>query len=161
MAVREELEALVQAMPQSHIEEKASSFVWHFREVADQEEAEEAADAAAQRLESLCLAPELRGQSRISRGHKSVEVSCRKARKGPVMRRLCEDKALFGQPFLSVLLAGDGESDESMFDAAPPDFLTVKVGPGPSCARFRAESPQQLRAFLWQLLTGLPPPATS
>jgi hypothetical protein len=79
---------------------------------------------------------------------------CRRdARKGPAMRRLCEEKSLFGAPFLAVLVSGGDISDESMFDSAPPDFLTIKVGPAQTHARFRVDTLGQLHDFLWGLVS--------
>jgi len=152
VVVRAEMTDFVNSTPGSHIEEKASSLVWHYREVADEAKGEEAACLAMGRLEELRNRHNI-GKIRISHGHKVVEVSYRKVRKGPVMRRICEEKAIFGDPFLSVFVAGDDTSDESMFDIAPDDFLTVKVGPAVTHAKFRVDSPQQLRKFLWQLIS--------
>merc|ERR1711920_949010 len=114
--------------------------------------AEEMAARAMERLERVRDRHSIH-KIRISHGHKVVEVSYRKVRKGPVMRRICEEKALFGEPFLSVFVAGDDTSDESMFDIAPPDFLTVKVGSAETHAKFRVNSPEDLRRFLWQLIS--------
>jgi trehalose-phosphatase len=148
--VRNEMIVFVDRMPGSHIEEKSSALVWHYREVVDQEKARCVAAEAMVRLEGL--AREKISKVRISHGHKVVEVSYRKVRKGPVMRRICEEKGIFGNPFLSVLVAGDDVSDESMFDIAPNDFLTIKVGSAATLAKFRVETPAQLRRFLWQLV---------
>lgn len=150
--VREHLTSFVNATPGSHVEEKASSLVWHYREVADQAKAEAAAVAYMDKLESIRDTHDLQ-KIRMSHGHKVVEVSYRKVRKGPVMRRICEEKGIHGVPFLSVFVAGDDTSDESMFDIAPHDFLTVKVGPAKTHAKFRVDSPVELRAFLWQLVS--------
>lgn len=145
--VHAEMHRLVDAVPGSHVEEKASSLVWHFREAEDEAAAEAIADEAVEALETLRDREKIH-KIRISHGHKVVEVSYRKVRKGPVMRRVCEEKAIFGEPFLSVLVAGDDVSDESMFELAPDDTLTIKVGPAPTSARFRVGSPAQLREFL-------------
>jgi len=150
--VRAEMDDFVRSTPGSHIEEKASSLVWHYREVADEAQGDAAACRAAERLEVLRNCKNI-SKIRISHGHKVVEVSYRKVRKGPVMRRICEEKAIFGEPFLSVFVAGDDTSDESMFDIAPDDFLTVKVGPAVTHAKFRVDSPEQLRNFLWKVVT--------
>lgn len=149
--MRAEMSKLVNELPGSHIEEKSSSLVWHYREVADEVHAEQTALRAREYLETARDTNQIH-EIRISHGHKVVEVSYRKVRKGPVMRRICEEKALFGEPFLSVFVAGDDTSDESMFDIAPPDFLTVKVGSAWTHAHFRVDSPLQLRRFLWQLI---------
>jgi len=149
--MRKEISRLVEQTPGSHLEEKQSSLVWHYREVADEEFGEAAA------AEAIVVLEQLRSRQRIQdvkivRGHKVVEVSYRNVRKGLVMRRLCEEKALFGEPYAAVLAAGDDVSDETMFEAAPHDFLTIKVGKGVTLARFRVESPAELRDFLQQLL---------
>jgi len=145
--MRAEIERLVRSNPGSHLEEKQSALVWHYREVADELQAEAAAVNAVSDLE--CLREKERIKDvKISHGHKVVEVSYRNVRKGLVMRRLCEEKALFGEPFKGVLAAGDDVSDETMFDAAPRDFLTIKVGTASTLARFRVESPTELRQFL-------------
>jgi len=151
VVVRAVMSDFVRTTPGSHIEEKASSLVWHYREVTDAALGEEAATRAMERIEEVREKNNI-GKIRISHGHKVVEVSYRKVRKGPVMRRICEEKALFGEPFLSVFVAGDDTSDESMFDIAPDDVLTVKVGAALTHAKFRVDSPAQLRKFLRQLI---------
>lgn len=142
---------LVSSNPGSHLEEKQSSLVWHYREVIDEVGGEEVAAKAVEEMEQLRTQRNLQ-DVKISRGHKVVEVSYRNVRKGLVMRRLCEEKALFGEPYAAVLAAGDDVSDETMFEAAPHDFLTIKIGQGESLARFRAETPQELREFLQRLV---------
>eukprot|EP00928_Gymnodinium_smaydae_P005909 TRINITY_DN12049_c0_g1_i1.p1 TRINITY_DN12049_c0_g1~~TRINITY_DN12049_c0_g1_i1.p1 ORF type:complete len:414 (-),score=64.24 TRINITY_DN12049_c0_g1_i1:310-1551(-) len=149
--VRTTMSSFVDAIPRSHIEEKASSLVWHYREVPDQEKASAFAEQALVKLERLRDKEKIH-KIRISHGHKVVEVSYRKVRKGPVMRRICEEKATYGTPFLSVLVAGDDVSDESMFDASPHDFLTIKVGPAETAAKFRVDTPADLRRFLRDLI---------
>lgn len=150
--IRNEMTAFVNEMPGSHLEEKASSLVWHYREVRNQIEAEKKASAAVLRLDKLIEDSSIT-DVRISNGHKIVEASYQKVRKGPVMRKLCEEKALFGEPYAGVLTAGDDVSDESMFDAAPSDYLTIKVGSAATSARCRVDSPEELRKFLWKLVT--------
>jgi len=151
-ALRPEISRIVGEMPGSHLEEKASSLVWHYREVADQAKAEAKSIAVVSRLCKLVEAGNVTEQVRISHGHKIVEASYQKVRKGPVMRKLCEEKALFGEPYVGVLTAGDDVSDESMFENAPSDCLTIKVGPAKTSARCRVDTPAELRSFLWKLL---------
>jgi len=150
--MRPEMQRLVEQTPGSHLEEKASSLVWHYREVADEHLGNSAAAMAIEHLRKVKERDRITAIM-ISGGNKVVEVSFQKARKGPVMRKICEDKALFGEPFSAVLCAGDDVSDESMFELAPSDFLTIKVGTGATLARFRAEGPELLRKLLWRLVT--------
>eukprot|EP00929_Paragymnodinium_shiwhaense_P010279 TRINITY_DN11486_c0_g1_i3.p1 TRINITY_DN11486_c0_g1~~TRINITY_DN11486_c0_g1_i3.p1 ORF type:complete len:406 (-),score=69.70 TRINITY_DN11486_c0_g1_i3:195-1412(-) len=92
--VRTEMNAFVDLLPRSHVEEKSSSLVWHYREVPDQEKAEQMAVKAMERLHRLRDKQRI-NKIQISNGHKVVEVSYRKVRKGPVMRRICEQKAVY------------------------------------------------------------------
>lgn len=150
-SIRSEISRFLSDVPGSHLEEKASSLVWHYREVSDQAKAADQADDLIGRLTRLVEDGKIEGV-RISHGHKIVEASYQKARKGLVMRKLCEEKAIFGEAYEGVLVAGDDVTDESMFDAAPRDYLTIKVGSGETSAIYRVDSPQLLRAFLWKIL---------
>jgi trehalose 6-phosphate synthase/phosphatase len=149
--IRSEMSKIVHETPGSHLEEKASCLVWHYREVSDQTKAEDKAISVITSLQRLVEDGNI-SDVRISHGNKIVEASFKKVRKGPIMRKLCEEKSLFGEPYVGVLTAGDDVSDESMFDAAPSDYLTVKVGQAETSARYRAEHPEELRRFLWRLL---------
>jgi len=153
VVMRDTILDIVKLLPGSHLEEKTSSLVWHYREVVDAAQAEAMADHGVEILSSLKESRNIH-DVKISHGHKIVEVSYRKVRKGLVMRKLCEEKALFGKPYLGVLVAGDDVSDESMFDLAPQDTLTIKVGEGQTLARFRVENPLELRQFLWKTVVG-------
>lgn len=150
-SVRDAMQRIVNDTPGSHLEEKASHLVWHYRGVEDQSMAEAKASHVVANLSALVDEGRI-PDVRISHGHKIVEASYRNVRKGPVMRKLCEEQAILHMPYAGVLLAGDDVSDESMFDAAPSDYLTVKVGAAETSARFRVESPWELRQFLAKLL---------
>lgn len=132
-------------------EEKATALVWHYRGVSDQVLGDSMAEKLVERLEDLKTLHSL--DVKISLGNKIVEISCRSVTKGSVMRRLCEARATIKEPFESVLIAGDDVSDESMFQVAPHNFLTVKVGQADTHARFYVDTPEQLRSILWQLVS--------
>jgi len=146
-----ELSSFVERTPGSHLEEKASSFVWHHREVTDEAMGSNMAAALVERLKELVAGRRLE-DVRIIVGHKIVEVSHHSATKGAVMRKICADRATRGAPFEAVLIAGDDVSDESMFKAAPQDSLTIKVGRAPTEARYCVDAPEQLRRFLWRVV---------
>eukprot|EP00930_Biecheleria_cincta_P064934 TRINITY_DN5062_c0_g1_i4.p1 TRINITY_DN5062_c0_g1~~TRINITY_DN5062_c0_g1_i4.p1 ORF type:complete len:258 (+),score=42.58 TRINITY_DN5062_c0_g1_i4:352-1125(+) len=132
-------------------EKKTTSLVWHYRGMSDQVLGDSMAENLVERLEDLKTLHSL--DVKISLGDKIVEISSRSVTKGSVMRRLCEARAMTKEPFGSVLVAGDGESDESMFQVAPHDFLTVKVGHADTHARFYVDNPAHLRSILWQLVS--------
>lgn len=139
------------AMEGCRWEEKNFALVWHYRGISDQVLGDSMADNLVERLENLKTLHSL--NVKISHCNKAIEVSCRSVSKGSVMRRLCEAKNMIKEPFESVLIAGDGVSDESMFQVAPQNFLTVKVGLADTHARFYVDNPQQLRSILWQLVS--------
>lgn len=130
----------------SHLEEKASSLVWHYREAAAEAGGRGAEELMAH-LEQL-RAREGLGDVRITHGAKIVEVSYRGVDKGAILRSLCEERRQAGRPFEAVLAAGDDRTDEFMFASAPPGSMTIKVGTGDSQAKFRIGSPRELRSFL-------------
>lgn len=148
--VRREFNQATATAAGSQVEEKAASLVWHYRGVADQAVGEAAATRLASNLEKLRRAQGL--HLHVSMGRKTVEVSCRNVKKGDVMRRICARRAELGQPFKAVLVAGDDVSDESMFDIASDEFLTIKVGHDDTRAKYCVDSPEQLRSFLWGLV---------
>jgi trehalose-6-phosphatase len=48
----------------------------------------------------------------------------------------------------AILCAGDDLTDESMFELNIPYLLTIKVGAGPTQARFRIKDPVTFRKLL-------------
>eukprot|EP00931_Biecheleriopsis_adriatica_P075091 TRINITY_DN49037_c0_g1_i1.p1 TRINITY_DN49037_c0_g1~~TRINITY_DN49037_c0_g1_i1.p1 ORF type:complete len:332 (-),score=55.11 TRINITY_DN49037_c0_g1_i1:160-1155(-) len=130
-------------------EEKSTSLVWHYRGILDKALGVSMAQDLVEKLERLKTSKAL--DVKITFGNKMVEVSSRTETKGTVMRRLCEGRAAVREPFEAVLVAGDGVSDESMFQAAQHSFLTVKVGRSDTHARFCVDTPEQLRSLLWQI----------
>jgi len=133
------------ANPGSHMELKSASIVWHYREMHDEMRGEASAHDLVKKLEAL--REKLQKPLQISSGHKIVEISAQNVTKGEVMLKLCQEQA-----FKAVLACGDDLSDETMF-VGPHDAITIKVGEGPTQARFRAESPKQLRSVLMHMLT--------
>lgn len=151
--IRPELEAIVAQTEGSQLEEKESALVFHHRGVLDTTLGNAAAERLVEQVERL--REESGGPLRdvkTSLGQRTVEVSCRGVSKGEVMRRICHDWAAAHGPFRAVLAAGDDVSDESMFVRAPRDCLTVKVGAATTRARFRVDSPKQLRELLWRIV---------
>ena len=56
-----------------------------------------------------------------------------------------------------ALYAGDDVNDEPVFEQAPPDWLTIRIGQADTAskARFRLDSPQQTALLLDRLHTHL------
>ena len=84
----------------------------------------------------------------VRHGKKIVEIVSTQVSKGvAVSRRLQEE----GGGWLA-LCAGDDTTDESMFALETAHVLTVKVGPGPTRARFRVADPAALQRLLREAL---------
>jgi len=149
-----EMEDFARQVPGTQVEEKATGLVWHYRGVADEQLGNQAAQLLHHRLCRLVQEHHLT-QITVLPGKMTVEVSHRGLKKAQAMRRIFQERqALPGSaesPFQAVLVAGDGASDELMFASAASSFLTVKVGDGPTAARFHVDNPSKLRTLLWRI----------
>jgi trehalose 6-phosphate synthase/phosphatase len=135
------LEHYADRTPGSFIEEKEHCLVWHYR-LSDPEFGDWVANELVHNLEQMLAETE----SRATRGHKAVEVRPAWAHKGSVVGWLEA-----GAPAEFRLAMGDDRTDEDLFEQLPPDAWTVRVGQGPSRARFRLPDPWTVRAFLDEL----------
>ncbi len=132
-----------QATPGSFIEEKRTSLVWHYR----QAEEEFGAWKARQLGEELAV---LTADTpvRVRHGKKIVEVVASRVNKGAAVdRRLQEEDGDW-----LALCAGDDSTDESMLVLGSERMLTVKVGPGPTAAKYRVDDPAAFVGLLREAL---------
>ena len=128
-------------VPGSFVEEKEASLAWHYRNAARTA----GRHAAAGLRRDLKGALKGSGASVLS-GNLVVEIRQRGIHKGLLMGTLREL-----QPRARMLIVGDDATDEDMFKAAPPDAVTVRVGPGRTRARFRLAGSNQVRAALEEI----------
>ena len=129
--------------PGSLIEVKSVALAWHYR-MADQQ-------AGARRANELRLhlAQLLSNQPvEILAGHKVLEIRPYGVNKGRIVPPLPPERLAS----TTVLAIGDDRTDEDLFAAVPPNGITVRVGPGPTKARFRLESVGAVRALLRSLV---------
>ena len=136
------LEHFVDRTPGSFVEEKEYGLVWHHR-MADPEVGEWLANELASVLDRMLAGTD----QRVVRAHKAVEVRPAWASKGTVLTRL--ERELPEADFR--LAVGDDRTDEDLFELLPPDAWTIRVGGGPSRARFRLKGAPEVRSFLEQL----------
>ncbi|MEO7364120.1 MAG: trehalose-phosphatase, partial [Candidatus Saccharimonadales bacterium] len=129
-AIRPILERYADQTTGAHLESKATSLVWHYRE---------AAPFAAQKNLVLMrkeLKPILQTFGlRAHTGKKILEVKHKDTSKGQAVKRYLSRK-----PYDFILVAGDDYTDETMFKAAPAWAYTIRVGGGVTSARFRVKS---------------------
>jgi len=127
-----------EATPGSAIEEKHSSIVWHYRK-ADEEFGAWKANRLTQGLSALTANHPIK----VRHGKKVVEVTATRNNKGAAIARVIEQNN-----YEVILCAGDDLPDESMFELNIPSMLTIKVGTGPTQARFRVTDPAAFRKLL-------------
>jgi trehalose-phosphatase len=78
-----------------------------------------------------------------------VEVTAAENNKGTAVTRVLEKN----DNYELALCAGDDLTDESMFELSKPRLLTIKVGLGPTQARYRMSDPATFRQFLDEVFT--------
>jgi trehalose 6-phosphate phosphatase len=136
-ALVERLAPVVAGTPGARLEVKPASVAVHVRQVQDRTAAS-ALLAAAESLAdpSLTLKP----------GKDVLEMAMTDADKGDALRRLREELGSAGTLYL-----GDDVTDEDGFRALGPDDVTVKVGEGPTDARYRVADLDGVLALLHRL----------
>jgi trehalose 6-phosphate synthase/phosphatase len=130
-----------ESTPGTHIEEKRTSLVWHYRR-ADPEFGKWKANQLVDELSIVAANVPIE----VRHGRKIVEVASAQINKGAAVSKILAA----GGPYDLVLMAGDDATDESMFKTASNDehFITIRVGDGDTHARFRVATPANLRQFL-------------
>lgn len=139
--VRPLLDDFVDRTPGALLEEKDYSLAWHYR-MCSQELAErrviEIKNALADGLGNAGLS--------ILDGNKVIEVKPRNIDKGHAAHRW------FRNPENDFLLAaGDDRTDEDVFEAAPDTAWTIKIGSGPTAARYALKNTVEMRDLLESL----------
>jgi trehalose 6-phosphate synthase/phosphatase len=135
------LELYADRTPGSFVEEKEFSLVWHYRK-ADGDLAavrtKELKDALWQFTSNLNLG--------VLEGSKVIEIKNASLNKGrAALRWMLSSKWYF------ILAIGDDWTDEDIFEVLPDTSYSVKVGLGPSKARFYLYSPYEVRSLLKEL----------
>ena len=128
--------------PGSFIEVKRTSLVWHYRR-ADPEFGEWKAKQLTEELASITANDPLQ----VRHGRKIVEITSTSVNKGAAILRVLEEKI-----YDLILVAGDDQTDESMFRLDLRNLITIKIGEGDTLAQYRLPSPAALRRFLAEAL---------
>jgi trehalose 6-phosphate synthase/phosphatase len=130
-AVREHLDRVSLLTPGTHVEEKQSALVWHYRK-ADPEFGQWRARALLDELTAMAANLPVT----VRHGHKIVEVSSLLVSKGAAIHFLMKEWRCD-----VALAAGDDQTDETMVALEPEgiEYLTVSVGRGPCRATYRTD----------------------
>ena len=119
------------------------ALAWHYR-MADQEAGARRANELRLHLSQLLSNQPVE----ILAGHKVLEIRPYGVNKGRIVPPLTSERLVS----TTVLAIGDDRTDEDLFSAVPGDAITIRVGPGPTRARFRLESVAAVRALLRSLV---------
>ena len=138
--VRDIMQQYVVDCPNSFIEEKAFSMVWHYRNATQSE--------ALTRSGELMATLKEYGNSKnlkVISGNKIVEVRNNGIDKGAVVQNII---AVTDYDF--ILAAGDDKTDEDMFKvlANTPEAVTIKIGADASYAKYNLHTPQMAISLL-------------
>jgi trehalose 6-phosphate phosphatase len=138
-AVTADLEAVLPGHPGSYLEHKPTAVVLHTRRMPreDSAAAEEAGLEATARHTGV----------HVLHGKRVVEASVVDADKGSALVALREASAAD-----AVVYFGDDVTDEHAFERLGDGDVTVKVGEGPTAARYRVDGPEDVAAALTLVL---------
>ncbi len=139
--IRPILETYVDRTPGSFIEEKDYSLVWHFRKVDPA-----LATVRVGELKDILL--HITGSLNVGvlDGNKVIEIKNTEVNKGRAARHwLSKRKWDF------IISIGDDLTDEDIFEVLPGWAYSIKVGLGPSKARFTIPSYVEVRELLKEL----------
>ncbi len=140
--IRSILEMHMDRTPGSFIEEKECSLVWHYRK-ADSE----LASLRARELKDALLHLTTNLDLGVLEGSKVMEIKHIGINKGRAAQRwLAKEQWDF------ILAIGDDLTDEDTFAVLPESAYSIKVGLGPSRARFNISSSDEVKALLATLI---------
>jgi trehalose 6-phosphate synthase/phosphatase len=130
--------------PGSLIETKAAAIGWHYR-MADPEIGARRANELRLHLNQVLSNQPVE----ILPGHRLLEIRPYGIHKGRIVGQLSSERLAD----MTVVAIGDDRTDEDLFAALPPEAITIRVGPGPTRARFRLDGINAVRALLQALVT--------
>ena len=81
----------------------------------------------------------------IRHGRKIVEITSSHINKGAAVGRILDEAR-----YDLVLVAGDDQTDESMFRLELKELIAIHIGDGDTAARYQLPTPAAFRKFLLQ-----------
>lgn len=130
------VESLASETPGAVTERKTRSATFHYRNVPD----DLSTPALGRIRDWLSLHPEVS----VIEGKKILELTVATKTKGDAILELAGDAP--------VIFLGDDTTDETVFQALRPGDVGVKVGDGPTAARFRVEDVAGVVAILERMV---------
>ncbi|MFI4861100.1 MAG: bifunctional alpha,alpha-trehalose-phosphate synthase (UDP-forming)/trehalose-phosphatase [Phycisphaerales bacterium JB063] len=142
------LEMASSLTPGTHVEQKRSALVWHYRRADPEFGAWKASELMGSLTEVVANLP-----VEVNHGHKIVEVASQQVSKGAALDMLMQQQS----PDLA-LCCGDDRTDEKMFARRDtyPNLETIKVGPGETRAAWRVADVDAIHDLLQNILNARP-----
>jgi trehalose 6-phosphate synthase/phosphatase len=137
------LREITQRTPGSLVEVKAAALAWHYR-MADPETGARRANELRLHLNQLLSNQPVE----ILAGNRVIEIRPYGVHKGRIVPALSPER----QAATTIVAIGDDRTDEDLFNALPPEAITIRVGPGSTRARFRLDGVAGVRQLLRSLL---------
>ncbi len=135
-AISEALSAVAADFDGAVVEPKSLGAAFHYRHVSDKDQASAAARAVASRF-----------GARVIEGKQVVELVLGEGDKGAAIRSL-----QVRESYDCIVFFGDDVTDEDAFAVLGDDDVGVKVGDGPTLARYRVSDPVEVAQSLEILL---------
>ncbi len=139
-AIRPIMERFANLAPDTFVEEKSYSLVWHYRTATPY-----VAQKNLVQLRIALLSLAKKYKLGIYSGKKILEVKPPMINKGVVASRLIQQKHDF------ILAFGDDYTDEHMFAILPKSAYSIKVGPGATEAQYRIKDTNKVAQLLAEL----------
>lgn len=105
------------------------------------------AKTLARELKNILVELSVHTELQVLEGHKVIEVKA-----GPFSKGQAIQEWLRRTAWEFILVCGDDRTDEDMFRTVPRKAWTIKVGSGPTQARFFLPHPGELRKTLAALM---------
>ena len=119
-----------QRTPGSLVEVKAAALAWHYR-MADQETGARRANELRLHLNQVLSNQPVE----ILAGNRVIEIRPYGMHKGRIVPALSPERLAA----TTIVAIGDDRTDEDLFNALPPEAISIRVGPGATRARFRLD----------------------
>jgi len=139
-AIEPILEKYTALTPEAQLEFKPHSLVWHYRG-SPPYYAQKYAVQIKRALKPIVKTYGLK----VFQGNKILEIKDPKISKGAAAQRWMKHR------YDCIVAIGDDFTDEELFQAAPPQAYTIKVGRGSTAAHYRVQNYQDVRNLLKKL----------
>jgi trehalose 6-phosphate synthase/phosphatase len=126
----------------SFVEEKRASLSWHYRNADEDLSALRAIELKNELEETIVNMP-----LQVIDGHKVVEVKMSGYNKGTAAKKLTASGV---HDF--ILAIGDDKTDEELFGALPDNAVSLKVGKGPTRAKYNFSKQPEVTEFITRLV---------